>query len=164
MLLQPSTQHVSFWYGNILLAHVWEKPLALNNKNYNKNNNKKSTTLHIYILIKVLLISVYWLWTGGSLLLFVSAVHFAPYLIGLSSMMLIWAAEARCKWRAHLHNRMLWQRLEPQRLSLWASTLPPSYAATLQLFNYQLCRISTNNNNNITDLSQKFQPTLICEC
>ena len=46
--------------------------------------------------------------------LFVSAVHFAPYLTGLSSMMLIWAAGARCKWRAHLHNRVPWQRLELQ--------------------------------------------------
>ena len=27
----------------------------------------------------------------------VSAVHFAPYLTGLSSMILIWAAGARCK-------------------------------------------------------------------
>ena len=32
-----------------------------------------------------------------------SAVHFTPYLAGLSSMMLIWAAGARCKWRAYLH-------------------------------------------------------------
>ena len=47
----------------------------------------------------------------------VSAVRFAPYLTGLSSMMLIWAAGARCMWRAHLHNRMLWQRLEPQTFS-----------------------------------------------
>ena len=38
----------------------------------------------------------------------VSAVHFAIYLMGLSSMMLIWAAEARCKWRAHLRNSMPW--------------------------------------------------------
>ena len=36
--------------------------------------------------------------------LLVSAVHFTPYLTGLSSMMLIWAAWARCKWRVHLHN------------------------------------------------------------
>ena len=41
-------------------------------------------------------------------------LHFTPYLTGLSSMMLIWAAGDRCKWRAHFHNRMLWQRLEPQ--------------------------------------------------
>ena len=60
----------------------------------------------------------------------VSAVHFAPYLTGLSSMMLIWAAGARCKWRAHLHNRMSWQRLEPRTSSRWASTLPLSYPAT----------------------------------
>ena len=46
----------------------------------------------------------------------VSAVHFSPYLMGLSTMMLIWAAGARCKWRAHLHNRMPRQRLEPQTL------------------------------------------------
>ena len=45
---------------------------------------------------------------------FVSAVHFDLGLVGLSSMMLIWAAGARCKWRAHLHNRMWWQRFEPQ--------------------------------------------------
>ena len=35
-------------------------------------------------------------------------------LTGLSSMMLIWAARARIMWRAHLHNRIPWQRLEPQ--------------------------------------------------
>ena len=58
----------------------------------------------------------------------VSAVYFASYLTGLSSRMLIWAAEARCKWRAHLHNRMSWQRLEPQ--TFWASTLPLSYLTT----------------------------------
>ena len=33
---------------------------------------------------------------------------FVPYLTSLGSMMLIWAAETRCKWRAHLHNRMSW--------------------------------------------------------
>ena len=38
----------------------------------------------------------------------------APYLTGLSSMMLIWAAGNRCKWRAHLHSRVTWQRFEPQ--------------------------------------------------
>ena len=36
----------------------------------------------------------------------VFAVHFTPYLTDLSSMMLIWASGARCKGRAHLHNRM----------------------------------------------------------
>ena len=36
----------------------------------------------------------------------VSAVHFAAYLTGLCSMRLIWAAGARCKWRAHLYNRV----------------------------------------------------------
>ena len=39
----------------------------------------------------------------------VSAVRFAPYLTGLSSMMLKWAAGVGCKWRVHLHNRMPWQ-------------------------------------------------------
>ena len=39
---------------------------------------------------------------------------FAPYLTGLSSIMLIWAAGARCKWRVHLYNRVPWQRLELQ--------------------------------------------------
>ena len=48
------------------------------------------------------------------ILLVVSTVPFAPYLTGLSSIMLIWAAEARCMWRAHLYNRMPWQRLKPQ--------------------------------------------------
>ena len=43
-----------------------------------------------------------------------SAVHFASYLVGLSNMMLIWAAGARFKWRAHLHNRMPRQRFKPQ--------------------------------------------------
>ena len=33
---------------------------------------------------------------------------------GLSSMMLIRAAGARCERRAHLHNMMSWQRLEPR--------------------------------------------------
>ena len=54
--------------------------------------------------------------------LFVSAVHLASYLTGLSSVMLLWAVGARCKWRAHLHNR---RPLRP-----WASTLPPNYPAT----------------------------------
>ena len=33
---------------------------------------------------------------------------FALYLTGLSSAMLIWASQAKCKWRVHLHNRMPW--------------------------------------------------------
>ena len=37
---------------------------------------------------------------------------FAPHLAGLGSMMLIWAAGAKCKWRSHLHNRMSWQSLK----------------------------------------------------
>ena len=36
--------------------------------------------------------------------LFLLCVCFAPYLIALGSIMLIWAAGARCKWRAHFHN------------------------------------------------------------
>ena len=45
----------------------------------------------------------------------VSAAHFAPCFCSLlSSIKLIWAAAAKCKWRAHLHNRVLWQMLEPQ--------------------------------------------------
>ena len=70
----------------------------------------------------------------------VSAVHFAPYLTGLSSMMLIWAAGARCKWRAYLHNRMSWQRLEPRTSSRWASTLPLSYPATLMYAYWRLAK------------------------
>ena len=61
----------------------------------------------------------------------VSAVHFALYLTGLSSIMLIWSAVARCKWRAHLPQQdavaeawtadllILWQAVYH-----WA-TLPP---------------------------------------
>ena len=54
----------------------------------------------------------------------VFAVHFAPYLMGLSSMMLIWAVGVRFMWRAHLHNRIPWQRLG-QALYHW-DTLPPT--------------------------------------
>ena len=36
------------------------------------------------------------------------------HLTVLSSIILIWAAGARCKWRAHLHSRVLWQRFGSQ--------------------------------------------------
>ena len=62
----------------------------------------------------------------------VSAVHFAPYYTGIGSVMLIWAAGARCKWWAHLHNKMLWAEawtanflVHWQALYHWA-TLPPT--------------------------------------
>ena len=55
--------------------------------------------------------------------LVVSAVHFAPYLTGLSSMILIWAAWARCKWRAHLHSKMPWQRLKTMDLLVLGQAL-----------------------------------------
>ena len=61
-------------------------------------DNSRSVVSFVKGLYNYLLVSV----------LVVSAVHFAPYLTSLSGMMLIWAARARCKWRAHLHNRMLW--------------------------------------------------------
>ena len=38
----------------------------------------------------------------------VSAVHFTPYLKGLSRPMLIRAWGARCRWRAHFQDRMPW--------------------------------------------------------
>ena len=56
----------------------------------------------IAVIVLTLTFTIYYLFV-------VSAVHFAPYLKGFSSMMLIWAAEARCMWRAHVHNRMPWQ-------------------------------------------------------
>ena len=63
-------------------------------------------------------------WHSSLICLFFSAMHFATYLTGLSSLMLIWAAGARCKWRVPLHNRMPWQRLKPrtsgQALYHWA--------------------------------------------
>ena len=65
--------------------------------------------------------------------LFVSAAHLNLYLTGLSSMMLIWTAEARCKWRAHLHNRMRWQRLELQT----SQSLGKNYQSQLLL--HELC-------------------------
>ena len=39
---------------------------------------------------------------------------FAPNLTCHSSILLIWAAGARCKWWAHLHSREPWERFEPQ--------------------------------------------------
>ena len=62
-------------------------------------------------------------WRVASPICFFFAVHFAPYLTDLCSMMLIWAAGARCKWRAHIHNRMPWQRLEPQTLAVFRQAL-----------------------------------------
>ena len=40
---------------------------------------------------------------------------FALYLTGLSGMVLIWAAGARCKWRTHFHNSERWQNSKPQK-------------------------------------------------
>ena len=50
-----------------------------------------------------------YIWEKSSVrfLFVVSVVHFTPYLTGLSSMMLIWSAGARFKWRAHLHKKGL---------------------------------------------------------
>ena len=70
-------------------------------------------------------------WRALFCLLFLLCICYLHYLTSLSSMMLIWAAGAICKWRAHLHNRMPLQRLEPRTsYSPWASTLPLSYPVT----------------------------------
>ena len=54
-----------------------------------------------------------------------------PYLTSLSSIMLIWAAGARCKWRAHLHNRISWQKLKPQTSQSLRNSLPLSHPTML---------------------------------
>ena len=80
----------------------------------------------------------------------------------LNNMMQIWAAGARCKWRAHPDNRWPWQRLEPQKFQFWGkhSTTELSCNRNLNsktslcLFEHELtnqrepCKL-TNNKHNI---------------
>ena len=94
----------------------------------------------IYILLLQFSVSLTWFEIvdtfNSCFCLFISAVHFAS----LSSMMLIWAAEARCKWRAHLHNRMPWVEVWTSDILVlgqafyhWA-ILPPALNMLLAMF------------------------------
>ena len=55
-------------------------------------------------------------WIVYSLLFFLLffCCAFDLYLMSLSSMIRIWVAGDRCKWRAYFGNKMSWPRLEPQ--------------------------------------------------
>ena len=52
----------------------------------------------------------------------------------LSSIMLIWAAGARFKWSAHLHNRMPWLRLEPQTCKIKFCAKPSDFTLSIHAF------------------------------
>ena len=88
--------------------------------------------------------------------------------------MLIWAAGARCKWRAHLHNRMLWQRLEPrtsQSLSKHSTTELPCHISTIPSHlliknikvnqaNAQVVAVQKSNASNRIKFKSLFNPLI----
>ena len=84
---------------------------STNNANKSSNNITYSGTL-AYTVIKWL--RYLWLWGRSHVdvvLCWCFCRAFAPYTTGLSSTMLIWAAETRCMQMAHLDYRDLYRRV-----------------------------------------------------
>ena len=94
-------QHTSFWLKSLFLICVERQYKFTTGDFFVSSRVEKQNNKLCPLRIEVANSSF------GHLFV-VSAVNFAPYLTCLSSMMLMWAAGSRCKWRARLHNRVPW--------------------------------------------------------